>query len=280
VTHYRRRKHAWQEVEAWRASALSDARRQVHHAAQLVAAVGISYLPKAADDSHTNMQWIAGALASNLVGDRPVRVAVRPHPFALLVVAGDTELASFALHGRSVADAARWIQTQLERVGLDPDRYTLARHYTIPAHAVARGVPFDATDGAAFEQLQRWYDDADALLDAIALERGGSPVRCWPHHFDIATLLAPAPGKSIGLGLEPGDDSYDEPYWYVNLYPQPGDAAALTAAPLDGAGSWHTDGWLGAVLPGSRMSAHHQQEQARAFLTSAIAACERALANG
>jgi hypothetical protein len=53
---------------------LGDARLQLHHAAQLVAAMGISYLPHADDDSHTNLGWIDGsasALASHVVNATP-----------------------------------------------------------------------------------------------------------------------------------------------------------------------------------------------------------------
>jgi len=277
MTLYRSRRHSWQQLDASRATKLTDARLQLHHAAQLVAAMGISYLPKADDDSHTNMEWLAGALASNVVGERPFRVAVRPSPFALAVIVGDAELASLPLHGRTIADGARWIQVQVRTLGVDPQQFTLAKHYTIPAHPVARGVPFDTTDDAAFEQLQRWYGNADALLRRLAAERGGSSVRCWPHHFDIATLLSPMTGTSIGVGLEPGDGSYDEPYWYVNLYPAPHDAGALTASALEGNGTWHTDQWLGAVLPGSRLAQEQQEAQISSFLESGIVACETQL---
>ena len=68
----------------------------------------------------------------------------------------------------------------------------------------------------------------------MAEERAdGSPVRCWPHHFDIATLLTIAPGQTIGVGLEPGDGYYDEPYWYVNQYPAP---SATPGNQLEGGG--------------------------------------------
>src|SRR4051812_10664239 len=154
-----KRKRSWADVDSSVATKLSDARLQLHHAAQLVAAMGISYLPKADDDSHTNMEWIAHALASNVVGERSFRLGVRADPFALVVIGGDAELASYSLHGNTINDAAAWTRSQITKLGVDSSRYTLAKHYTIPTHAVARGVPFDTSDAAAFEQLQRWYDD-------------------------------------------------------------------------------------------------------------------------
>lgn len=81
---------------------------------------------------------------------------------------------------------------------------------------------------------------------------GPGPIRCWPHHFDIATYVAlgsgdPETAPGIGAGLSPGDESYGQPYFYVNPWPQP-QAGALPGdiAP----GRWHTDGFVGAVATG------------------------------
>jgi hypothetical protein len=268
MTMFRKEKAHWRELDPALAPKLSNARLQLHHAAQFVACMGISYLPKAEDDSHTNMEWINGTLAGHVVGPRPFRLAVRPHPLALVVIVGDVDLASFALGGRTIADGAGWIRAQARSLGLDPARYSLAKHYTIPTHPVDRGVPFDTSDARAFEQLALWYSNANLAFAGMA-DDGGSPVRCWPHHFDIATLLTIAPGKTVGVGLEPGDVYYDEPYWYVNSYPAP---AKPPTARLEGGGSWHTHEWTGAVLPGSRLSAGDQRAQVERFLNSAIEA--------
>jgi hypothetical protein len=269
VTHLRTEKPRWLDVDPARAAKLTDARLQLHHAAQLVAAMGISYLPKAADDSHTNMQWIDDALASNPVGTRPFRVGVRPDPLSLIIIVGDAEPASFSLHARTIAEGAAWIASRIAPLGLDPARFTLAKHYTIADHPVAHGAPFDTSDSSAFEQLHRWYGNAANLLADLAADGAWSPVRCWPHHFDIAMLLNVA-GGSIGVGLEPGDGYYDEPYWYVNRYPAPADAASLTATALAGDGQWHSREWIGAVLVGSALGRADQRAQSREFVSSAV----------
>jgi hypothetical protein len=93
------------------------------------------------------------------------------------------------------------------------------------------------------------------------VEPNASEVRCWPHHFDIATLIEVARGKTIGVGMEPGDVYYDEPYFYVNLHPRP---AAPPTALLGGHGTWHTHEWIGAVLPVSRLKAN-LDDDVRAF---------------
>ena len=96
----------------------------------------------------------------------------------------------------------------------------------------------------------------------------------------IATLITLGGGRTCGAGLAPGDQYYDEPYFYVNAYPQPR-AEQLTDA-LSGDGAWHAHEWVGAVLPGSRIAgdAATQRAQVQAFLDSALAACRRLAAGG
>jgi hypothetical protein len=259
------------------ATQLSDARRQLHHAAQLATAAGISYLPARPDDSHTNLEWLAsGMLASHVVpSTKPFRIAVRAADLTLFLLdASNMPIAQTQLGGRTMRDAAAWIQDRLREIGTDPSRFTLRRHYEIPHHPVGDGAPFDTRNAAAFQQLSSWYSLAAEVLESIrSATPNVSAVACWPHHFDIAVLIDVASGKTIGVGMEPGDVYYDEPYFYVNLHPAP---ASPPAAALAGHGSWHTHEWIGAVLPVSRLDAN-VADDARAFLASAIVACRAAL---
>jgi hypothetical protein len=89
-----------------------------------------------------------------------------------------------------------------------------------------------------------------------------SPVRCWPHHFDIALLL-PLPGdRSIGVGFLGGDANIPEPYWYAYASPMP----EKTLPPLS-VGRWYSDAWVGAILTGD-----HEMSKGERFLDEAIRA--------
>ena len=260
----------WNPLDPEGARRLSDARRQLHHAAQLATAFGLSYLEKKPDDSHTNLEWIEpdNALASNALGQN--RIAVRVPDLTLTIGSN-----SFALRGNTIEGAGEWARTTLTGSGLDGARYTLKRHYEIPDHPVASGAKFDASDND-LRQLSGWYSNAVSAFEKVrARDPKASEVRCWPHHFDIATLIVPAEGKSVGVGMEPGDTYYDEPYFYVNMYPSPG--ADELPEPPDGGGMWHTREWIGAVLPASqvRANASEQQSQVDQFLQSAINTAKR-----
>jgi hypothetical protein len=267
----------WQPVRPEEAARLTDSRLQLHHAAQFAAAAGISFLQPLPDDSHTNLEWVPamGGLFSRVIPARTAfRVGVKPVKLGLLIASADNRpLAEYHLHGRTMTEAKDWIRSQIKLLGADGSRYTLSRNYEIPRHDVAIGESFDASEPARFEELAKWLGNGAAILGSLT--RSAMPageVRCWPHHFDIATRIDVAPGRTLGVGLEPGDEYYDEPYLYVEMKPQPA-AARIQSRPLWGSGVWHTKDWVGAVLCGSRLGAASSQErQTREFLDSAIVA--------
>ena len=84
---------------------------------------------------------------------------------------------------------------------------------------------------------------------------------------------------TVGVGLSPGDTSYDEPYWYVSPYPYP-DTANLP--PLAGDGFWHTQHWVGAVLTASRLTQDISitEQQVESFIDSAVSASIYLLKSG
>jgi hypothetical protein len=265
----------WAGVHPARAKSLSDARLQFHHAAQFASAMGISYLAPRGDDSHTSMSWDRRFEALRSPETRAlshaVRIAVRPRDLTLLVLVNNSVGQRIPLHGNSIAHVESTVRSALNATGLDGRRYTLKRHFSLPPHAVAGGQAFDASRHEDFAELAAWYDGAARVLSDVKNRIGGSDVRCWPHGFDIATLTTTSPGVTLGAGLSPGDRMYPEPYFYVNT----NDAPDVTRLPqLDGDGSWNTEGWRGAVLPGSRLceGAAEQHAQITAFLDSAIAA--------
>ena len=87
-------------------------------------------------------------------------------------------------------------------------------------------------------------------------------------------LLATFPARDavgtgyVGAGLSPGDAHYDEPYFYVSVYPQP-DRAALPRLPK--LGHWHTHEFTAAVVPAHQIvRANNPKTAADEFLKAAI----------
>jgi hypothetical protein len=272
----------WQPLGKIPPSAISDARLSLHHAAQIVSAVGITHLPPAADDSHTNLGWTGGALAGHPIpGERAFHAAIRPSELTLQLLDGNARrVAEQSLFGRTLDDGYAWMAEAIARyTGQAPTPLTRPP-YQLPEHPAFGGERFGSDSEPGLLEMTRWYADAAALLaETMPKFAGASPVRCWPHHFDIAMLLpAGGPEKSVGVGLSPGDGTYPQPYWYVSPYPYPEEPAL---SPLPSGGDWHRGDFFAAVLTGCDLVAggaeEEQEMRSRAFLDAAVEACLRML---
>jgi len=276
----------WTRLGEVRPDGLTDARLQVHHAAQIVVSATISYLPARHDDSHTALRWSA-PLSTLVTESIPTpagafQVALQPTRLTLSTVdeAGVVEQ-SFPLTGRTVGEGHEWLADVARSVGLDGGVLTSRKHYTIHPHEVAEGAAFSAGQRELAE-LERYWSNAALILESFAQAApGASPVRVWPHHFDMASLVslpadARGTSRTIGVGHSPGDEWYAEPYWYVGAYPYP----PTTVLPQLGHGHWHTKGWVGAALPASEYVGADRIDQYRlvsAFIDSAVSACRALL---
>jgi hypothetical protein len=269
----------WRRIGAVQPRDLVEARLLLHHAAQLVTAPGRSLLPPRPDDGQTAFEWIAGRdlLAGEWLDSPSGRTRVALDPAAarvLLLAAGGDVVVQRDLAGDTLAAAFDWLEEALGARGIDVSRLSASVPYEVPHHAVADGASFPAAPLPGFEELTRYYADAHCLLEPLVASRAdATPLRCWPHHFDLGALVAV--GKSsVGLGLSPGDATYPEPYFYVTAWPAPGGSEPLPVLP--GGGHWHREEWFGAVLTGTGLTetgaAEGQEARARDFLDAAFRA--------
>jgi hypothetical protein len=281
----------WKTLGAVAPTALVDARLQAHHAVQWVTRLARANLPSQPDDSHTNLGWSRRrrALESHRLAGRDgtsVIAGLRLDRMRLFVANETTLLAECALDGRSDAAAGAWIDRMADARGLRPAS-GVPLPYALPHHPIADGAAYSWTIAPAnFAELARWFDAAADILEETrgelaATTPGPSPVRCWPHHFDTATLLSLGTGDaetaaSVGIGMSPGDDFYALPYFYVSPWPAPSVEALPRLAPP---GHWHTQGFVGAVATGDRIVAMvKRRNTVRRFLDAAVEISRRLVA--
>lgn len=261
---------------------LAGARTELHWAAQLPSAVGATWLPAAADYAHTNLGWDEdlGVLVGRPVGPEHLRAGLVFESLELVVLEGERERATLGLAGHDVSSALEWLR---EQMGPGQPPLALPSH-DMPDHPVARGGAFPDGDSHGRAELSIWFANAsNASRRAVSNEETASTVRCWPHHFDVASLVVldaeadAEDARSIGVGFSPGDDWYDQPYFYVNPWPYPTKDAL---PPLEGVSCWHTEAWTGAVLKGEQVldaGEIHQASLVADELRRAIDACRVAL---
>jgi hypothetical protein len=209
-------------------------------------------------------------------GPRPWRAALRPDGLSLAVLTREGEAGRLALPGRTRDEAFAWLAERARDLGAPVERLSLEAPYAIPDHPVGSGAPFPSADGAATD-LARWFAGGDVLLRLVAASwPAAAPVRVWPHHFDVGSVLPLGDGHgedapSLGIGLSPGDEGIPEPYVYVTPWPTP-PAGSLPSLPAGG--RWHLEGWTGAVLTGSEIVAAGegaaQAAVASAFLAGTV----------
>jgi hypothetical protein len=260
---------------------LREARPQAHYAAQWLARAARAYIPPWPDDGHTHSGWndaFDGFIGHPLPGGTRLGLRLPDLTLALLDDNGKA-LHELALQGQREADVRMWLGKQAQALGLAPEQLDVPLPYALPPHPLAQGAPYEpAAIAPALSELAAWYANAQNALSIVRqglLARGlqAPKVCCWPHHFDLDCLTVIGGGvayvaPTMGAGFSPGDHYYEEPYFYISLYPRP-ERGALPVLPPPG--HWHTDDFLAAVLPASRIVAlRDPQAETEAFLKTAV----------
>jgi hypothetical protein len=254
----------WERTGSVDPHALVEARLQLHRAARAVASIGATLNTPRADHSHTSFTWSATLDALMQEPVRGVTCGLRLRD--LTVIAIGKVATKFALRGRTPDDALAFLESRLGE--------TLQRPHDVTPEAT-----FDADDDHLRELARYYHDAALVLADVARSDSRACAVRCWPHHFDIATLITLSGhgenARTIGVGFSPGDATFDEPYYYVTPWPPP-DRSSLPDVLL---GRWNTIGWTGLIFSASSFAGITDQEATvRRFLTDAKASALAALA--
>ncbi|MBW4523084.1 MAG: hypothetical protein KME16_25885 [Scytolyngbya sp. HA4215-MV1] len=272
---------SWKTLTA--SPSLTESRLQLHYAIQFIAATGAALAEPLPDYSHTSLEWqpdLALFTGVFIRSQQSFRIAIEPIRLTLMVLDQQNQtIASLPLSGKRLTDGLDWLKQEIANLGKNADAIQFLDYPPddFPDHAIAHGAPFQSTADLTLSALVNYYANTHSLIQAIVNTTAkASAMHIWPHHFDMASLIT-LPGMkegsplTVGVGVSPGDTSYNEPYWYVSPYPYP----ELTNLPaLEGKGFWHTQHWVGAVLTASQVTEieSEQQPQVESFLNSAIKA--------
>lgn len=256
------------------AGSLSDARFLTHHACQWVSKAARANLEAVPDDSHSNLGWDKGknALLSHLLGNQ-YQLGFRFSEPALIWISQGQVENELILSGDSSV-VKNWVDNRLSSAGLSE---TDMAEMPYELDGEPDYAEFTSSVKEA-EKLGHWFSIANASLEAVVdylgdtFDPGPSPVRCWPHHFDIATLISlesgdPETARSIGLGMSPGDTAYEDPYFYCSPWPVP-DIKKLPEPPEHF--RWHTEGFVSMVLNTNNLVESLDEKQLASMLINGV----------
>jgi hypothetical protein len=258
----------WIELNNFSHEELAEARKQIHQAAQLPAIAGRCLNPKDSVDNYAaliydkNSNW----LTSQSLGESEFLIALSLSEFNLVITNKKRELLAFlALDSKTYDETFWWMTEKISELGLDSNKLNKNLPYQIPEYPTSKGTPFKQTNPADFIELQNYFFNAAFILENVSKnEKNISQVRCWPHHFDTAVLITiemnsnPVKSRTIGVGLSPGDESYNEPYFYISPWPYPDNKEKL---PKLNYGHWHKQGWFGGILTATEIIKHKDKSE-------------------
>ncbi len=238
-------------------SELKDARLPLHYAAQLPASFGKTYSHMEGHERQA-LDFRDGELYSQAA--KGIRVALDMNTLVLRLTGAENE--SIELGDRRFTEGFEWIEEKAKENRL---RKNILGPEEMPYHPLAAGAKF-ILHPKGFKELVRYYKNSQLLLDRISSALEGSPVKIWPHQFDMDTKLS---GIGMGAGFSPGDEEVDEPYWYVKPWDAPDDLPELPS------GHWHEGEWTAAVLTASELLGRQESPDGQAkavasFFSSAI----------
>ncbi|MDO6472621.1 hypothetical protein [Maribacter sp. 1_MG-2023] len=237
--------------------------KMMHLAAQYLAAAGISFVEKKADDSHTNLGWSTDKqrLETHPLSSNGDVLALNYTTFSLEWISPKNN-ASFPLDGKTHQQVLKWLTSSAD--AFLGKKYTYDFHYELP-YSIYNSFTFKL-NASKLKELADLRTLAQSSLEQTLNKTGlASSIRVWPHHFDSGAYANLADTITVGLGLAIPDDVVREHYFYISGYKGHNglDTSKFDSLSL---GEWKNDGFKGAVLPATKIN----EEQVVQFFTEAI----------
>jgi hypothetical protein len=244
-------------------TSLKVAREETHAAVQLIAMVPRHLLSPDSTDSSASLIWDdkLGMLTTQIVGGH--KVAFEFATQEIHIYKGLDIISTLATIGNTYDQVFDDLKNALNSRGLEGGKLKKKLPYELPESVVKLGNPFVKQDSEALATLTDLFSlTATSLQQVFGSITSASEIRCWPHHYDLATLVTIVENedlektKSIGFGFSPGDGGFDEPYFYLTPWPYPPTEKLFE---LRKPAFWNTEGWTGGVLKSGHLNASNTE---------------------
>ncbi|MEW8316303.1 MAG: DUF5996 family protein [Candidatus Thiodiazotropha endolucinida] len=238
-------------------------RDTLQQVARIVGKVRSQFAPKSKHWWHITLSVYTHGLTTTPfpVGTQNYELNLDLAGHRLILSGSDGRLSTLPLAGQSSASLYRWILSSLPSTGIDLERH-------LPdGYGDESILPYDYQAAESYRRTINWVDSVFKAFKG-GLREETSPVQLFPHHFDLALnwfsgRLVPGADpadeehadEQVNFGFVTGDESIPDAYFYVTAYPEPADWMELE---LKQGAYWHTEGWIGAVLPYAELLKHDQ----------------------
>lgn len=253
----------------------SKADRLLHGLCQIIAKINRSFVPKEADDSHTNFYF--DPLHQRILG-RWIEMEYRPLILTFNLKEFQFEwldqrlniIGFFKVEGRTLDEIENTIDSGLNKLGLSSSRFNRQLHYSIPDYPLLnkplKKLTADQLDSwALYRQMGN-----EACYRLLGMFQINGEVRIWPHHFDTGIYFEPDQKMGLGFGLSMKDTLVGEPYLYITAYPLEGQTLDLSNPATLKFGRWiNSTEWKGAVLA---LKSIKEQKFLNTFMCEGVAA--------
>lgn len=167
---------------------------QLHWLCQVIAKTNRSFVPKIADDSHTNLyfDWLGKRIVGRWIESQGggMLFALNLDNLQFQWLNSKYQIiSSFETVGKKLDTVEKEIAENLDRLGLNPNGFTDRMHYEIPNY------PFKNEDikSPSKQSLKEWIyfrnlanKVCTVLLGHLQIE---GEIRIWPHHFDTGIYV-------------------------------------------------------------------------------------------
>ncbi|MEM9324506.1 MAG: hypothetical protein AAGA85_02575 [Bacteroidota bacterium] len=244
----------WKDIEPSDLSQLKEIRIQYHQIVQVVSAVGRHYLDASEVDDNATLYWnrANGSLVGQWVQTEsgPVRAGFQLSE-AKLYLENSSTFEKLPVAGKTLGQLMVWMEEQAGRLALPTSGFSTDAPYELPTYPKLSSRGFDVEPGPMTHSLSSYYASSFEILDSLQWDfTVEADVLVYPHHFDQALSFKLKDSGSydtstfLTLGMSPGDEEFDAPYFYVNSWPHV-DESVLK--PLT-AGRWYTSDWIGGLV--------------------------------
>ncbi|MGB3467769.1 MAG: hypothetical protein WBA74_20955 [Cyclobacteriaceae bacterium] len=252
---------SWKSIKITEPEAFLENLQQLHHAVQHVAAMDYAFSKEPDGNKVIKLSWCTeiGRVTGQLIeGAISFKALFLPKEFTIALEDKEGNLlTSLPLEGQKQGKILVWLEEQADQLGLDTSAFSLNLPYEIPDYLLGKRKPFKPK-AIIQETIVDLFNNACLVLqEAAATLLGFDALSIFPKHLYLETQHTvkdtgdPETSACVRLGMSPGDDIVQEPYYYVNVLPFPSteDFPGLTN------GIWYEDEWVGAIYSLSAINA-------------------------